>query len=58
MKSIKLQIDHKDPIAYTDDAFVHDIFLQLKDESLLLEFKNEFTSLERHWQMDKEIVTS
>jgi hypothetical protein len=58
MKSIKLQIDQKDPMAYTDDAFVRDIFLQLKDEALLLKFKNEFTSLEWHWQMDKEIVTS
>jgi hypothetical protein len=57
MKSIKLQIDQKDPMAYTDDAFVQDNFLQLKDESLPLEFKNEFTSLEQCWQMDKEIVT-
>jgi hypothetical protein len=40
MKSIKLQIDQKDPMAYTDDTFVRDIFLQLKDESLPLEFKN------------------
>ncbi len=57
MKNIKLQIDQKDPMAYTDDAFVCNIFLQLKDESLPLEFKNEFTPLERCWQMDKEIVT-
>jgi hypothetical protein len=58
MKSIKLQIDQKDPMAYTDDAFVRDIFIQLKDEALPFEFKNEFTSLEWRWQMDKEIVTS
>jgi hypothetical protein len=58
MKSIKLQIDQKDPMAYTDDAFVRNFFLQLNDESLLLEFKNEFTSLEQRWQMDKEIVTA
>jgi hypothetical protein len=45
MKSIKLQIDQKDPMAYTDDTFTRDIFLQLKVEALLLEFKNEFTSL-------------
>ncbi len=57
IKSIKLQIDQKDPMAYTDDAFVRDIFLQLKDESLPLEFKNEFTSLEQCWRMNKEIVT-
>jgi hypothetical protein len=57
MKSIKLQIDQKDSSAYTDDAFVRDLFLQLKHESLPSDFKNEFTSLERRWQMDKEIVT-
>ncbi len=57
MKSIKLHIDQKDSAAYTNDAFVRDLFLQLKDESLPLNFKHEFTSLERCWQMDKEIVT-
>jgi hypothetical protein len=57
MKSIKLQIDQKDASAYTDDAFVRDLFLQLKDESLSSDFKHEFTSLERHWQIDKEFVT-
>ena len=30
----KLQIDQKDPTAYTEDAFIRDIFLQLKYESL------------------------
>jgi hypothetical protein len=58
IKSVKLQIDSKDPLAYTDDAFVQDIFVQLKNESLPTNFKNEFTSLERKWQIDKEIVTS
>jgi hypothetical protein len=57
MKSIKIQIDQKDSAAYTDVAFVRDLFLQLKDESLLLDFKYEFTLLEHCWQMDKEIVT-
>ena len=57
IKSIKLQIDQKDSSAYTNDAFVCDLFLQLKHESLPSDFKNEFTSLERRWQMDKEIVT-
>ena len=57
MKRIKLQIDQKDATAYTDDAFVRDLFLQLKDDSLPSDFKHEFTSLERRWQMDKEIVT-
>ncbi len=27
IKSVKLQIDSKDPMAYTDDAFVCDIFV-------------------------------
>jgi hypothetical protein len=57
MKSIKLQIDQKDSLAYTDDAFVRDLFLQLKDESLPSDFKHKFTALESCWQMDKEIVT-
>ncbi len=58
VKSVKLQIDSKDHNAYTDKAFVRDIFVQLKNELLLHDFKSEFTSLERRWQMDKEIVTS
>ncbi len=58
IKSVKLQIDSKDPLAYTDDAFVCDIFVQLKNELLPTGFKNEFTSLKRKWQMNKEIVTS
>jgi hypothetical protein len=57
MKRIKLQIDQKDATAYTDDSFVRDLFLQLKDDSLPSDFRHEFTSLERRWQMDKEIVT-
>ncbi len=56
--SVKLQIDSKDPMAYRDDAFVCDIFVQLKNELLPHDFKSEFTSLERRWQMDKEIITS
>jgi hypothetical protein len=52
-----IQIDQKDSSAYTDDAFVRDLFLQLKDESLPSDFKHKFTALERPWQMDKEIVT-
>ena len=58
IKSIKLQIDSKDPMACTYQAFVRDIFVQLKNELLPHDFKSEFTSLERRWQMDKEIVTS
>ncbi len=58
IKSVKLQINSKDPMAYMGDAFVRDIFVQLKNELLPHDFKSEFTSLERCWQMDKEIVTS
>jgi hypothetical protein len=58
IKSVKLQIDSNDQLAYTDDAFVSDIFVQLKNELLPTNFKNEFTSLKRKLQMDKEIVTS
>jgi hypothetical protein len=58
IKSVKLQIDSKDPSAYTDEAFVRDIFVQVKNELLPHDFKSEFTSLERRWQMNKEIVTS
>jgi hypothetical protein len=57
IKSIKLQINQKDSLAYTYDTFVRDLFLQLKDESLPSDFKHKFTALERCWQMDKEIVT-
>jgi hypothetical protein len=59
IKSIKLQINSKDPMAYTDDAFVcADIFVQLKNELLPHNFKSEFTSLEKCWQMDKENLSS
>jgi hypothetical protein len=46
-------------MAYTDNAFVCDIFIQLKNEMQMLphDFKSKFTLLES-WQMDKEIVTS
>jgi hypothetical protein len=45
-------------VAYIDKAFVCDTFVQLENELLPHNFKSKFTSLERHWQMDKEIVTS
>ena len=58
IKSIKLQINSKELMAYTDQAFVRDIFVQLKNELLPHDFTSEFTSLKRRWQMDKEIVAS
>jgi hypothetical protein len=45
-------------MAYTDNAFVRNFFVQLKNELLPHDFKSEFTSLKRRRQMDKEIVTS
>jgi hypothetical protein len=54
IRSSKLQIDSKDPLAYTDNAFVCDIFAQLKNKMLPHDFRSEFTSLDRCWQMDKE----
>jgi hypothetical protein len=57
IKSVKLQINSKDLMAYTDNSFLCNIFVQLKNELLPHDFKSEYTSLERCWQMDKEIVT-
>jgi len=55
---LKLQIDQKDPTAYTEDAFLRDIFLQLKNESLPAEFRLEFARQETRWLMNKSVVTS
>jgi hypothetical protein len=54
----KLQIDQKDPTAYTEDAFIRDIFLQLKHESLPAKFRLEFARQETRWMMNKLVVTS
>ncbi|MGL6008733.1 MAG: hypothetical protein ACRC1D_04680 [Culicoidibacterales bacterium] len=58
IKYIKLQIDQKDPTAYTDDSFIRDIFLQLKHESLPPDFRLEFSRQETQWMMNKTRVTS
>jgi hypothetical protein len=58
IRSVKLQINSKNPLAYTNDASVHEFFVQLMNEILPHDFKSKFTSLERCWQMDKEIVIS
>jgi hypothetical protein len=55
---LKLQIDQKDPTAYTEDAYIHDFFLQLKDDSLPEEFKIKFARQETCWMMNKFNVTS
>jgi hypothetical protein len=44
----------KDPTAYTDDSLVRDLFQAFKHDSFPMDFKSEFTSLERCWQMDKK----
>jgi hypothetical protein len=38
IKFSKLHINQKDPTTYTEDAFIQDIFLQLKQDSLPAEF--------------------
>jgi hypothetical protein len=55
---LKLQIDQKDPMAYTDDAFIRDIFLQLKQESLPAEFCLEFSRQKTCWMMNKSQLSS
>ncbi len=55
---LKLQIDQKDPTAYTEDAYIRDIFLQLKNDSLPAEFKLEFAHQKTCWMMNKSNVTS
>ena len=58
IKYIKLQIDQKDPTAYTDDLFIWDIFLQVKHESPSPDFRLKFARQETHWMMNKVCVTS
>ncbi len=54
----KIQIDQKDLTAYTKDAFIQDIFLQLKHESLPAKLRLEFGHQETRWMMNKSVVTS
>ncbi len=58
IKYLKLHIDQKDPTAYTEDAFICDIFVQLKQESLPAEFWIEFGRQETRWMMNKTKITS
>jgi hypothetical protein len=50
----KLAIDMKDHTAYTDDSLIQGLFQAFKHDSVPTDFKSEFTSLERSWQMDNE----
>ena len=58
IKFLKLQIDQKDSTAYTEDAFIRDLFCQLKHDSLPAEFRLEFSRQETRWLMNKSNVTS
>ncbi len=53
IKYLKLHIDQKDPTAYTEDSFIWDIFIQLKQDSLPAEFWLEFGCHETRWMMNK-----
>jgi hypothetical protein len=55
---LKLQIDQKDPNAYTEDAYICDIFLQLKHDSLTAEFRLIFAHQETCWMMNKSNISS
>ena len=57
MKTIKLKIDEKDPSAYTDDAFAHDIFKQLTTAPVD-SFKTEYESIETKWMMGRTVLTA
>jgi hypothetical protein len=56
IKFLKLQIDQKDSTAYTEDAFIRDLFLQLKNDNLPAEFRLEFSRQETRWLMNKSPV--
>jgi hypothetical protein len=58
IKFLKLHINQKDPTAYTEDEFIQDIFLQLKQETLPSEFRIEFGRQETRWMMNKAKITS
>ena len=57
IKFLKLQIDQKDSTAYTEDAFIRDLFCQLKHDSLPAEFRLEFSCQETRWLTNKSNVT-
>jgi hypothetical protein len=57
IKFSKLHIDQKDLTAYTEDAFIQDIFLQLKQASLHAEFWLKFGCQETQRVMNKAKIT-
>ncbi len=54
----KLQIDQKNPAAYTDDQFVQDLFKQLKGKQLPPAFCLEFERAEVKWLMNCKNYTA
>ncbi len=54
----KLHIDQKNPTACTKDDFIPDIFLQLKNESLPVDFHLGFSCQETCWMMNKSFISS
>jgi hypothetical protein len=58
IKFLKPHMDKKDPTAYTEyDAFIQDIFLQLKQDSLPVDIWIEFACQETRWMMNKAKIT-
>jgi hypothetical protein len=57
MKSMKLLIDEKDRMAYTDKAYVKDLLSQLKIAPVSI-FASEYEQMETRWLRGKEIITS
>ena len=53
-----LLIDQKNPLAYTDDRFVQDIFKELKSDHLPASFCLEFERAEIKWLMNCKNYTS
>ncbi len=58
IKFLKLQINQKDPTAFTEDKFTCNIFIQLKQDSLSAEFWLEFGCQETWWMMNKAKIMS
>lgn len=57
VKNQKILIDQKDPMAYTDEAFVRDIFKQLR-QAPVESFRLEYERTETQWLMGKVVIDS
>jgi hypothetical protein len=54
----KVQIDQKNPAAYTDDQFVRDLFKKLKSKQFPLAFRLEYERAEVKWLINRENYTA